>query len=122
MAAYTGQQRGLPVRPPHDHVVRRSAGLDIGNDSQTTPPPPQYRSAGAVPVPFRADQDRQIGCLHPEALDKGFALSPTCANQRCGVLFRVIIPRRANRRRRSPRFSKDDRTNVVPSNSAARRG
>src|SRR6202035_6126242 len=48
-----------------------------------------------------------------EALDKGFAFSTTCIDQR----VRVAVPRKqapkANRRRRS-RFSKDDRANAVP--------
>jgi hypothetical protein len=57
-----------------DHVVRRSR-FDIGNDSQ-----PYSRLSIAGPSqhrPIRTDQDRQIGCLDPEALHKGFTFSTT---------------------------------------------
>ena len=105
-----GNSEACRARANDDHVVRRSR-LDIGNDSQ-----PYSRLSIARPAqhcPVRTDQDRQIGRLHAEALDKGFAFSTTCIDQR----VRVAVPRKqapkANRRRRS-RFSKDDRANAVP--------
>jgi hypothetical protein len=93
-----------------DHVVRRSR-LNIGNDSQPYPRFGVARPAQHCPV--RTDQDRQIGCLYAEALDKGFAFSTTCIDQRVRVAVPGKQAAKANRRRRS-RFSKDDRTNVVP--------
>ncbi len=105
-----GNSEACRARANDDHVVRRSR-LDIGNDSQ---PYPRFGIARpAQHCPVRTDQDRQIGRLHAEALDKGFAFSTTCIDQR----VRVAVPRKqapkANRRRRS-RFSKDDRANTVP--------
>jgi hypothetical protein len=93
-----------------DHVVRRSR-LNIGNDSQPYPRFGVARPAQHCPV--RTDQDRQIGCLYAEALDKGFAFSTTGIDQRVRVAVPGKQAAKANRRRRS-RFSKDDRTNVVP--------